>query len=83
MPTAITQRDRITASANLDISEMDGVVQVKSTLIETSGFSYARPRNRNPKKWPKKAFGNRLCSKKTPFDPENLTKSGFLYQALS
>ena len=54
MPTAITQRDRITASANLDISEMDGVVQVKSTLIETSGFSYARPRYRNPKKWSKK-----------------------------
>ena len=39
MPTAITQRDRITASANLDISEMDGVVQVKSRPSETSGFS--------------------------------------------
>ena len=64
MPTAITQRDCITASANLDISEMDGVVQVKSRPSETSGFSYARPRYRNPKKnGPKKLFGNRLCSK--------------------
>ena len=49
MPTAITQRDRITASANLDISEMDGVVQVNSILLEASGFSYARPRYRNPR----------------------------------
>ena len=39
MPTALTQRDRITASANLDISEMDGVVQVNSILLEASGFS--------------------------------------------
>ena len=35
------------------------------------------------KNGPKKLFENRLCSKKTPFDPKNLTKSGFLYQALS
>ena len=54
MPTAITQRDRITASANLDISEMDGVVQVKWRPSETFGFSNARPKYRNPKKWPKK-----------------------------
>ena len=56
MPTALTQRDRITASANLDISEMDGVVQVNSILLEASGFSYARPRYRNPKKMAQKSF---------------------------
>ena len=75
MPTAITQRDRITASANLDISEMDGVVQVKSRPSETSGFSYARPRYRNPKKnGPKKLFGNRLCSKNLvwPWKPNKI-----------
>ena len=75
MPTAITQRDCITASANLDISEMDGVVQVKSRPSETSGFSYARPRYRNPKKnGPKKLFGNRLCSKNLvwPWKPNKI-----------
>ena len=74
MPIAITQRDRITASANLDISEMDGVVQVKSRPSETSGFSYARPRYRNPKKWPKKLFENRLCSKNPvwPWKPNKI-----------
>ena len=74
MPIAITQRDRITASANLDISEMDGVVQVKSRPSETSGFSYARPRYRNPKIWPKKLFGNRLCSKNVvwPWKPNKI-----------
>ena len=83
MPTAITQRDRITASANLDISEMDGVVQVKSRPSETSGFSYARPRYRNPKKMAQKNCSEIVYVLKTSFDPENLTKSGFLYHALS
>ena len=83
MPTAITQRDRITASANLDISEMEGVVQVNSILLEASGFSYARPRYRNPKKMAQKNCSEIVYVLKTSFDPENLTKSGFLYQALS
>ena len=70
MPTAITQRDRITASANLDISEMDGVVQVNSILLEASGFC-------------SEIVSEIVYVLKTSFDPENLTKSGFLYQALS